>query len=1418
MDKKIKSFLILIVTVVTGLIMVMNSPTRRVFKTNDVSLRMGEVYKLDVAKQATYKIENEEIATIDDKGVITAKAAGTTKVIVKTDKEEKVYLIEVVKIVEDTNDIENAVIPAIATQKYTGDIIIPNIEVVLNGKKLEPTIDYKTEYKNNTSVGTATIIVTGIGDYTGTKIINFKIEEIEKSKTIATITCLNKTYNGLDQQIASCNGGTVKNATQKDVGEYKISCTGDELHYDANETTCKITGVDIKDTIVSNISEQTYTGNTVEPEIKLSTKTDTLVEGDDYTVEYKNNVEKGTAEAIIEGTGDYTGKKTVQFKINENKSKPKAIITCSNKEYNGNTQVIATCSGGTIKNASKKDVGNYTVMCSGDSSHTDAKDEICKITSGNIKNAIVSNIPSQTYTGKEIKPSVTLTINGKKLENNKDYKLIYSNNIKEGQAEILITGIGNYKNSSKTVNFTIIPKTVTKTSTVITCYNKVYNGSEQVIATCSGGTIKNEVATNAGNYSVTCTGDKYHTNTTKSCGILRADLKNSTIPEIASQIYNNKAVTPTVSVLLNNKKIDSSNYTVSYSNNNKLGTATVKVTGKGNYTGSKSATFEIVKEKTKAIITCSNKEFNGTSQTIATCSGGTIKNSTRTAVGTNTVTCTGDSSHKDADSKTCSITKANIKNATVISIANQAYTGSPITPNVTVKINNKALVKGTDYTISYSNNTSVGTAKVIIAGKGNYAGSKEVTFKILKKATITCSNKTYNGSVQTIATCSGGTISDTGINGSKQKEVGNYEVICKGNGNYLDAKATCGITKVNLSTATISIASKYKRTGTATKPTPAVKIGSATLKSGTDYTYSYSNNDKVGTAKLTITANKNSKNYTGSKTVSFKIVDPATITCANKTYNGSAQVIATCKGGTVSEIKRTDVGTYTVSCLGDENHAKSNEIQCKITQLDISKAMTLSLPSGTEYKYTGKALTPSVTVKYNNKTLTKGTDYTVAYTNNTNKGTATITVTGKGNYKGTKTITFKIVDKLSTTVESVSLNTTSLSLKSKATSTLTATIKPSTAVNKTVTWTSSNPIIARVDQNGKVTGVKPGTATITATTSDGKKTATCKITVTSPNKTIATYESSTLKYWIEYVSEPTKQKTHKGSKINVQSTYMITHLWVSDAYNQVKTAITPKKSSNQTAEYPRLTQAGSTLINNEIKAKGYQSKGLIAVNATGMVTHTKDKNGKDVGWCTACPLDYYGTSIVALQIYEGRVIRDSTNTKYATAMGDGRVMFVNKDGNIIYKEFTSNLTKNKTLRSEVTSEGAKYTFGGVSPYLIVSNYKKTLTSANSVATRQGLCQIDEHNFVLITSHLNGESAESSCGKSSGLQCPRIVHGLSVLDLAEIMESLGCKIGFNLDGGGSVSYFYKTNKTSEATRVKIAAAQRGLSDMLYFVEK
>ena len=105
-------------------------------------------------------------------------------------------------------------------------------------------------------------------------------------------------------------------------------------------------------------------------------------------------------------------------------------------------------------------------------------------------------------------------------------------------------------------------------------------------------------------------------------------------------------------------------------------------------------------------------------------------------------------------------------------------------------------------------------------------------------------------------------------------------------------------------------------------------------------------------------------------------------------------------------------------------------------------------------------------------------------------GTATITVTTTDGGK-TATCAVTVIAK----VASVSLDKTSMTLTVGETQTLTATVTPDNAQDKSVTWSSSDATVATVDQDGKVTAVKAGSATITVTTTDGGKTATCAVTI-----------------------------------------------------------------------------------------------------------------------------------------------------------------------------------------------------------------------------------------------------------------------------------------------------------------------------------
>lgn len=112
-------------------------------------------------------------------------------------------------------------------------------------------------------------------------------------------------------------------------------------------------------------------------------------------------------------------------------------------------------------------------------------------------------------------------------------------------------------------------------------------------------------------------------------------------------------------------------------------------------------------------------------------------------------------------------------------------------------------------------------------------------------------------------------------------------------------------------------------------------------------------------------------------------------------------------------------------------------------------------------------------------------------------GTATITVTtNDGGHTATCTVIVYRPAPATVYVTGVTLDKTTMDMKPGDTLTLTATVGPANATDKSVTWSSSDESVAKVDANGKVTAVGPGTAIITVTTNDGGHTATCTVTVT----------------------------------------------------------------------------------------------------------------------------------------------------------------------------------------------------------------------------------------------------------------------------------------------------------------------------------
>lgn len=326
-------------------------------------------------------------------------------------------------------------------------------------------------------------------------------------------------------------------------------------------------------------------------------------------------------------------------------------------------------------------------------------------------------------------------------------------------------------------------------------------------------------------------------------------------------------------------------------------------------------------------------------------------------VGTASVIITGMGNYTGTVEKTFSITPKDIEDVTVNEISDQTYTGSPITPSITVKDGAATLQSGTDYTVSYSNNTNAGTASVTITGKGNYSGTNTKNFTILpksiKEASITgISDKTYSGKAIT--------------------------------------------------------------------QNPVVKDGTTILSENTDYTISYENNTNAGTAKVIITGTGNyTGSIEGTFSIAPKPIYEVTISgIEDKVYTGQEitqelivkdgeELLSENEDYTVDYLNNLEIGTATIKISGKGNYTDSIE-----KNFSIGKDLKDCTISGLDtYTYTGKAIEPDITVSDGTILLTEDTDYTVTYDNNINAGTASVMITGRCNYIGTVTESFVITKK-----------------------------------------------------------------------------------------------------------------------------------------------------------------------------------------------------------------------------------------------------------------------------------------------------------------------------------------------------------------------------------------------------------------------
>lgn len=626
------------------------------------------------------------------------------------------------------------------------------ISVVLGEKTLTKDTDFTVAYTNNTTPGTANVVITGKGDYTGSVTKPYTIQkDLNKAEIVLSENGIYEytgeaispyiqvvRYDGKDLAYSEDWLPVMPEGEVINPGTYEMGITAQGITGKACGGSKTVTFKVVKELTEADVTvngEYTETGAQITPEVtvKVTLKENgqdvekTLVKNTDYTVEYgeNNTVGDQAGTVIVKGMGNYTGTVTKKFAIKEDPNKDQ-----------------------------KTDLSGVTVT--------------------------FPNEGKYEYTGTEIQPMATVKDGGTSLNHGSDFTADYPQDVTSvGEKTVTVKpgSNGKYKNS-KTAAYEIKARTLTGTNTEI-----VLTMPENVEA---GAQVKPEVSVKV------------------------------TVNNYANEWYEEGNATITHDL------VKDTDYTVEYGENKTPGAqaGSVIITGKGNYAGSVEKKFDIPGSEPE-------------------------------------------------------VTKIDLKDA-VITVPNCTYNKKAQTPAVTVKVGDKTLVNGTDYTVSYSNNMNAGTAKAIITAKegSDYTGKAEKSFTINKaNASIKAKDITKTAGEKNFSfgasVNSGGKLS---YKSSKTKVIkvvkGKAQITGVGSSRItITAAATA-----NYKAATKTINIKVNKPKTATlskvesKKSGQLKISWKKDTKAAGYKVMYSTDKKFKNKKVTKTITVN-KNKTVSKTI-----------------------------------------------------------------------------------------------------------------------------------------------------------------------------------------------------------------------------------------------------------------------------------------------------------------------------------------------------------------------------------------------------------------------------------------------------------------------------------------------------------------------------------------------------------------------
>ena len=915
---------------------------------------------------------------------------------------------------------------------YTGRAHEPAVS-----SKVVPEGSFSVSYRDNVAAGKAVAVVKGSGFYTGTCEVPFAIAKAKPSyKVPAGITA---SYGQKLSDVKLPDGFSWEDPSLSvgNPGDNTFKCgyaAPDDNHTGADGIEVKIRVT--RPVEVSMFSVDTeglvYTGKAHEPAISSS-----VVPEGSFSVSYRDNVAAGKSVAVVKGSGFYTGTCEVPFAIA--KAKPsykvpatlkgvygkklsdvklpegfswsdpsvridwygskgiKATFTPSDTKnyevvngievsvfvgrnviavpaikdlvYSGSVQAPSVGIDGihVVKNAGGVNVGQYSIEFALDDpvldcwkdGTTENKTVEYRILPADINSADIAPISPCLLKNGKAEPGISATFGGRELSVDQDFDVSYFDNGNVGTASVVIKGKGNFA-GEKTVYFQIAKGDLGEC--LVTTKQNVY-------------------------------------------------------------LYKRSAVEPRVFVSAKDGGAvlrEGVDYKVAYANNGAVGTGHITINGIGDYIGSKTVDFAIV-DAIDLHTYCSVHAYDAFYTGDEVCPGVDVRLNTESA--------------------------------------GEAF------GNGGASRSEDAPIEGRDYTISFENNVNPGMATAIVTGHGKYKGEVRTQFRVLRKGDFDLSDCSvlfnppadadnfsyaekggkysfmYTGSAIE-PTVSVSLYNDSGVyvelrNGvdyevsyRSNTEPGSATVVVRGI-NGLTGSQTIGFNIVRkLSVADLSL-SKYDFEQSVYQLKPGFALApklrrSSSFVEGADYILSYANCDKVGNGLVTVTG---IGRYTGSVVVEVPIVESLDRSllseCSfdkieDQVYTGSeiypSVVLRNASGTEVDQAmecslrysNNLNVGKATVSACESmyySSYIGETSTSFNILPANINDAYFVPI---SDVSYTGSAIEPDVLVRFNGKTLVKGKDYDLSYSDNVKVGTARVTVTGKGNFNGKHEITFKI--------------------------------------------------------------------------------------------------------------------------------------------------------------------------------------------------------------------------------------------------------------------------------------------------------------------------------------------------------------------------------------------------------------------------